>query len=394
MRLIGRPRDRPPARARRAARDAVVRGALALRAPALSVLAGRAPGPAERAALGQSADAWRLFLAAECCALPLAGALRRAGTWDALAPAARDAADAAAARELQRVLAGRAALAELDGVAAALGIAPVVLKGGAALADGTPLDLGDLDLLVGGDAAVALAAVLAARGYEPAPAGGALARPGGIPVELHTHVVYSGAGPATAPLAGCRALRRLDGAPAVLLLLRHSVVHHPFRRGHLRDLVLIAHALGRCPPDAAEAVARACDADPAGPELADTLALARALHAGAPAADPPAVRRAAAHKYLLALGTWRRAVRLAPRWPDLLCAALDRPAVRHAPLRDALASQTLDDPRWAFPAIARHAPRLATSLGRAARVPYRTALVLCALGAGPFARRRVARLAG
>ena len=395
MRLTVRPR--------RAARDAAVRGALSLRAPTLALLAGRPLAHEERDALGAGAAAWRLFLAAECCALPLARALRRAGAWNALAPEARAAAAAAEARELQRVLAARVGLAELDGVCAALGISPVVLKGGATVADGTPLDLGDLDLLVTGPAGDALAAVLGARGYEGAPEGDALTRPGCLPVELHDAVAYAGVdhaavaagtagAPPTAPLANCRALRRLVGAPAVLLLLRHGVLHHPFRRGHLRDLVVIADALGRCAPGEVDAVARACDADPAAPALADTLALARALHAGAPTADPRAVRRAAAHKYLVALGTWRRAVRLAPRWPALLCAALDRPAARYAPLWDTLASRTQEDPRWHLPPLARHAPRLAARIGATARLPYRATLVACALAAGPFARRRVERL--
>ncbi len=407
---------------RRAGRDAAVRGALALRAPALALLAGRAPDAAGRAALGAPAAAWELFLAAECCAIPVARALRMVGAWDSLSPDARAAVAAAESREMQRVLAARGQLAELDRLAAAFGVMPIVLKGGATVAEGTALDLGDIDLLVTGDVAATLAAALVARGY--APSGDALVRPGALPIELHDHVSYGRAGgagdraarpaescaagpwtgascvslacadePPLVPLAGCRALRRLVGAPAVLLLLRHGVLHHPFRRGHLRDLVVLAEAIGRCTPDAVDAVSRACAADPDAADLTETLALALAIRAGADVADPPAVRRMATHKYLFALGTWRRAVRIAPRWPTLLCAAIDRPAARHAPLRDALASREQTDPHWELRRLARHAPRLAAAARGAARLPYRVVLVLCALGAGPFARRRVARLA-
>ena len=396
MRLISRSNT--------AARDTAIRRALTLRAPALALLAGRPLTDADRAALGAGAVAWHVFLTAECCAAPLACALRRAGAWNLLAPEARFAIAAAEARELQRALAARAQLAELDALAVALGVMPIVLKGGACIAEGATVDLGDLDLLVTGDVADLLARALVARGHARTTDGDEtkLQIDGRLPVELHTSLPYgrvpvappadvSGA-PSIAPLAAYRALRRLVGAPALMMLLRHCVLHHPSRRGHLRDLVVIAEALGRCTEDEVAAVARTCASDAHGPELSDTLALALALHTGAAIVDPPAVRRSAAHKYLFALGTWTRTVRVAPRWPTLLCAALDRPAARRAPLWNALVSGSDQSSPWSCGSIGRGAPRLTAAVVAPLRVIYRAGLVLCAVAAGPFARRRVARL--
>ena len=50
----------------------------------------------------------------------------------------------------------------------------------------------------------------------------------------------------TRALTGYQALRRPIGAAAVVLLLEHSVVQHPHRRGHLRDLALLTDALREC----------------------------------------------------------------------------------------------------------------------------------------------------
>lgn len=380
--------------ARRRARNAAIRGALALRAPALVLLAERAPDARARAVLtGASSDAWQLFLVGECCAIPIARALRASGVWDSLPADARAAVSAAEGRETRRVLAAHAALHEVDVVATALGVSPIVLKGGATLAAGTAVDLGDLDLLLRADDAHVLAHALAGHGYREA--AGTLVAAGRLPIELHASVPYAelGEAPPTVPLAGARALRRLVGPPAVLLLLRHGVVHHPFRRGHLRDLVVLAEALDRCTPADRAQVADLCAADPAGPELADTLRLAQAIRDGAPVIDPPAVRRAAAHKYLFVLGTWDRAARVAPRWSGLLCAALERPAMRYAPFWDALRCRAQRDPRWQVATLVRVAPRLASLVTTAARLPYRGALVAVALLAGPFARHRISRLA-
>ena len=388
-----------------AARDAAIRGALGLRTPALALLAGRPLDDTHCAALAANAVAWHVFLLAECCAVPLARALRRAGAWDSLAPDARVAIAAAESRELQRILTARAQLTELDAVAASLGVMPIVLKGGATLAEGTPVDLGDLDLLITDDAADLLARALVTRGYARArviAAEETLLRAGGLPVELHTSVPYGRVpvplpadAPATPPIARLgesRALRRLVGAPALMMLLRHGVLHHPIRRGHLRDLVVLAEAIGRCTPAEVDAVTAVCAADPDGSALAETLVLARAIQAGAPTADTPATRRSAAHKYLFALGAWRRVSRVAPRWPTLLFAALDRPAARRASWWAALVSGNDPGSPWACGPLGRAAPHITAALIVPARLAYRATLVVAAMAAGPHARRRIARL--
>ena len=58
--------------------------------------------------------------------------------------------------ELQRVLAARQLLDELDRVSAELSIPFIVLKGGALVAEGerVPLDLGDVDVSIPSEAAL------------------------------------------------------------------------------------------------------------------------------------------------------------------------------------------------------------------------------------------------
>src|SRR5688500_4794971 len=120
--------------------------ALALRRWALHVLWG-APVPPEvvRAVAGCSPAGWELFLGVERCALPLGRALSPGQT----PPAAAELLQAHTLAELQRVLGARAQLRTFAAAAAERGWRVVVLKGGAALAGGSPpLDLVDVDLLV------------------------------------------------------------------------------------------------------------------------------------------------------------------------------------------------------------------------------------------------------
>lgn len=385
--------------------------ALALRAAALALLAGRQPDARGADALADASEAaWRLFLRAECCASALGAALRRQGWAERLAPGARAALARAESRELQRVLAARAQLRTLDALAAERGLAPVVLKGGAAVGAGAIADLGDLDLADDAAGCRALDAALRARGYGPAaPAGndGAwshvfgpqlppLAGPDGLPVELHVRADGAAADDRRSPLIpGCRALRREVGAAPLFELVRHAVVQHPHRRGHLRDLVVIAELAARC---TAEEVARArarCQADRYAPELVAMLEQALALAAGTPIPEPEATRRIVARKYALALGREAWLSRAIPRWgPRLAFVAVDRRALRRHELGALLRDASRRHGGYALPALARRAPRLAAVVAALAARAYRLAVAGVVIGAGPLVRRRVARVLG
>src|SRR5436190_18877989 len=72
------------------------------------------------AAAQRSERSWNLFLTSECCALPLAARLRTAGLLERLPAAIQALIGRRETTELQRVLAARQLLDELDRVSAEL----------------------------------------------------------------------------------------------------------------------------------------------------------------------------------------------------------------------------------------------------------------------------------
>ena len=393
--------------------DGAIRGALAIRHAALAALAGRAPDAAGTAALGTAPiEAWRLFLEAECCGAALARGLRATVGLSTLPPAAAELLCDRERRERQRILAALAELRQVDAVAIACGVEAIVLKGAAQVADGVPLDLGDVDLSVAPAARDRLADGMLARGYAPPPGvervapilgrGAArtfgahlppLATSGGIAVELH------GADErdidAAPPLAGYRALRRQPPAAALRMQLHHVIVQHPYRQGHLRDIVSLAAEVARCDASALAEVRAWVASEPRAAELASALDQACALAEGGPVHDPLATRRIVARKYEIVAGrdrllaaVWQRTVRLA-------YAPVMSPAVRRAVLRDTLRDDAVDHPmyRRLVRPIARF-PRVAALGARLAARSFRLALVLAVVAAGPALRRRVDRTLG
>ena len=271
-----------------------IRHAVDLRAAALTILAGREPDWTRLEHC--SADTWKLFLRTERCALALKSRLTAAGC--AVPDRARAEIERAATPELQRILSARGQLLRIGRLAAAHGIAGVVLKGGvAALASAAPVDLHDVDVLVRPLQAEQLAGLLDEEGFHATgPAGTAhLAQriaPNTVQIEVHfalNDIELSDAMWNRArPLDGAAGLSRLGAPDHVWHLLVHSVVSHPYRRGSLRDVLLIADALRDCSPTELEEVERRSASHRLARTLHAQLEMARELGAGGPVRPVPA----------------------------------------------------------------------------------------------------------
>jgi Uncharacterised nucleotidyltransferase len=283
-----------------------VLGALQLRAWALAGLASSAPPPSPPAVSG---GAWGVFLRTERCALALSSRAAPAeGT-------ASEALRAQALAESRAVLAARGLLHRAAGIARARGLRLVVLKGGMPLVEGSGgMWLMDVDVLATPADAAVLAGALDEAGYRPHGPAAAHRLPAQasardhLIVEIHTAVpgadrdVWQGVRPA----AEGAELLVLHPADHLRHLLLHSVVHHAGRRGRIRDLLLVAHALQRCSADEVEGVRRALEREAEARALAAQLAMARAL-AAADGRVADAFELTAAGNYLMDLrfGRWR-----------------------------------------------------------------------------------------
>ncbi len=277
-------------------RDVRIREALALRRWALPALCG-----AEAAAPAASAAGWSTFLRSERCALALL-ALGDTVLGQGAAHVRRR-----ASIETQRVLSAGAQLHMLGKLARREGAFVVVLKGGVPLAEGRPgADVADVDVLAPPAQAEALGTALDGSGYTAygrASSHRLRERTTGDAVQVEIHTGVPGIGPAEA-FAGRAIAARTPGLrvphPADHLwhLLLHTVAQHTGRRGSLRELVVLADALGRCAPDDVAAVEGRMADRRDGPALRAQLDLAQCLRARRlPAADP--FRDVAAAAYTL-----------------------------------------------------------------------------------------------
>jgi len=234
-----------------APRDQDVISALRLRRWALPLLS-LPPEPAAadqwRAAPPAGAEAWRLFLTAERCTLPLDRRLPLTG--DPLPPAALAVLRQGARAESIRVLGVQSQLGRLGAMAAEHGWLLVVLKSGASLAQGwEPLDLVDLDVLVPAEATSAVQATLLGAGYRKVSSDtdqhlGGFLWEATANVEVHFALRalagYPGAVERSLPAPADGRLRVLEPVDHAWHVLHHGVRAHPERRGSLRDLMLLA----------------------------------------------------------------------------------------------------------------------------------------------------------
>ena len=350
--------------------DTLTIAALRLRAWAIRVLV----SPAASAPPREPAEAWRLFLLAERCALPLQGRLEAAGV--------RPDGDAAAVLreratvELQRVLSARAELRRVAVLLRERGWPGVVLKGAACALLGEPLDLADIDVLVRTEHAEGLAGALGgAGGHRPVgahvEAGRAgqwhlagMAAPSAVPVEIHYDLPQLGAvepweGTVETSQAGLRAL-----APPLHLwhVLVHGAFHHPERCGSLRELLLLRAALRACSPAELREVETRIDASPAHPLLRRVMAWVTGGDGETGDGDP--FRAAAALRY----GLWqaRRRVGEPGRRERALVTAAFSHALGHGQARLLWGRRHLSGVFTPYDAALAPLPRTLRAAGRAA----------------------------
>jgi hypothetical protein len=309
-------------------------GALALRAWGLHLLAGVAPPPAVAArAFAASPPAWDRFLRVERCAAPLHAAA------DAIPAAAGEVLERHRDAEVKRFLSARAQLLWLGRAVRERGWPVVVLKGGAeAAAGGATLDLADVDLLAPAAMVAPLASLLDASGYAPQGPDAAVGAEGAwhlaqrlaegaIQVEVHYTVrdlePVDAAIDRSVPMAG--GLRRLAPADELWHLLAHAVVHHPERRGRLRELLLLGRALARAGLDERRAVRARAAAHRHGDAMAEVLEMAGALAAGTVPRDPFRTVAAAAYEASARARPLGSAVLAMDRWEALFASLSGEP---------------------------------------------------------------------
>lgn len=287
-------------------------GALRLRAWALGVLAGGPPSLPPRAGAG----VWDTFLGVERCAHPLRRVLAAGGLLDQLRGPAREVLERRGVSEAVKVLALRNEAAHVARLLNERGWQAIVLKGGATvLAEAGEVDVTDLDVLVRPEQSRAVAAELDASGYRHqdfdfgpgAPNRHEMAsrvRENAIPVEVHFALApplesdpWAGAEPL--PVHG---LLRLSPSNHLWHVVSHGTLHHPERRGSLRDLLVAAAAVAWCGDGDLRVVEHRCAAHRRGELPARMLRMARSMAAGR--ADD-LFRREAATAYLVYLWALR-----------------------------------------------------------------------------------------
>lgn len=301
--------------------------AVVIRRWALCLLGSDAgPSPAlHAAALGCAPAAWDLFLRVERCSIALQRHLDAGGGWAGLPEPVARLIRGHAAHELMRSLSAKAQLKQIGRVAAERGWMVLVLKGGAAVADGEFIHLGDLDILVEAERIGEVEAAFAELGY--APQGDATSyhlapqvQANAIEIEVHRALAdgsdLSTFRAAALPVAGEPGLWRLGGADHLRLLLRHSTGNHPERAGRIRELLLLGHALRTASAAEIAEVEAGLAVEPRGETMRAVLVLARALYNQNVTDDPfesLALRVYVLFHHLLWLGEGRYGLQLLAR---------------------------------------------------------------------------------
>jgi hypothetical protein len=394
-----------------------VRAAMRLRRAVLRALGGDASAELYSDLVAHGADTWADLLRMECCGTVIVARLREYQIFDRLPHSHRQSLLAASEVETQRVLAARATLAQLDRVASENGIRLTVIKGGAAVADRSlaPCDLADVDIVADRGTASELWHALQARGWVAdegiAPEESRTAyqlhfaplRPPSIGLPLEVHPDYPGVAllqgwtPRLERLPGFASLDRLELVPSALAMLVHSVVQHPFRRGHLRDRILLAGMLSVANTEDLQAMRDSIGAHPFGWELRTEFEQALAFARGTVTADRARTEDFVAWKYAQVLRVgWPFGTR-PPGWDTVSYIPLERPPVRRSAYLEQLRYAVAPVPAqsaFRFDRLRARTPIIGRFAGRVLRSGYRLALLALLASAGVVVRRVIRSLRG
>jgi hypothetical protein len=222
-------------------------------------------------------------------------------------------------------------------------------------------------------------------------------KPGCLRVELHIRADYGSELASTArvgPLGAFRACRQFGGPGELARLARHSVVVHPYRRGHLRDVVLMSQVMRSCTPSEIDTLrSQVVVGRHASAELA-LLDFVRSVreHREAEGSSFDPFAGIAVTRYELSQERHPVWARLFPAYPGLLVMPFDGWPQQ----RQWIASRFLEavDPMspWSARWLYRISPVAADVVGRIARIPYRVAQVGLVLIVGSSRMRRARRV--
>jgi hypothetical protein len=248
--------------------DPVVSQALRARAFALRALSsgwdGHDSSPVRDQELFQSIDGWRLFLRVERCAHPLHQAVAKHGLQSWFPAPFLELLTHEANWELQHIRSARRQLSMIGTWAAEHGCRPIVLKGGLAALGESCVDLNDLDLLLPKGDAERLVVALLDQGYQQFGFAGVhhlrgIMREGELVIEIHVTLDIEWTATdgvlrnRIEEIPTSQGLWRLAPADHLWHVLTHGVVKHPDRRGRVRDLLLLQHAIAACAAEDIEA---------------------------------------------------------------------------------------------------------------------------------------------
>jgi hypothetical protein len=315
--------------------------------------------------------------------------------------------------ELQRILAARTVVSQLDRLASELGVRLTILKGAVAAVQHSrqPVDLGDVDVLVSTEdasttwnwliragwrptveVAVSFSEMVASRRFI------ALSSPGaGLPLDFHvsfgSHGEISSAKAAgRRPLVGFSALDKLTGCTAFLALLAHAVIKHPYRRDHLRDIILLSEELRELKPEEVQALFVECDTHRYGPELREMLEQVAAFRDGDRLKVSTRSLPFLTWKYAAALGEHVRFDRFLPGWSAISFFALEQPGIRRIAYRTLLNEAVHSRPEDTRIRAARFRYRAPSWAVRTMRICYRVFLTLVLSATGWVMRSRIERV--
>lgn len=254
--------------------------------------------------------AWELFLHAERCALPLRRRMASAGP--ALPPDAARIIGLFALEEMQRVVSAKAQLRFLSRRAAQASHPLVILKGGVAVVDDHgAVDLADIDVWAEPGVDRDIVDALSAGGFTSKPHASGHHHPAHtseqlVAVEVHHRIPYAELDgdwlKRTRTLhADLPGLQSLSPGEHLWHVLIHATVHHIERRGRIRDVLLVAHALESCSGSEREMIRNRAKQHEETDALLSMLAMAEQIGSQTSGVVPDAFPAVAAVRYLHAL---------------------------------------------------------------------------------------------